>query len=389
MEEVHRCRIPNRPPRHGWRMACAGLAVPCASSAVHERGLQPPGLAGTVTSARLRCSASVVSRRRSPTPRRDATWFEGATAHRRQRRRAHRDVGVPRRGRRLRLGRPAGREGGPGGRGARGPVRQDGHPGADRRAPAHRVDEREGRHAQQGQLHAVEPGRAPGAVRLSRRRGHDEPGAGVRRGAGLRAAERNVARRGALPDVRPGHRRHADCPARSRSTGWAYRAGRADRGRRTRGGRGARRPRGRHHQDLGRRPGRHGPEAGAERLPGDHRRGARPRHAGGVAPRLDQRAGGREGPDPGGHRRLRAHRPGPRHRRGVHGARPRASGRVDHPEPARLAGDARRPAVARARRCPRSRSRTCARRPSAWRRRGPARSSSCSAGTWPATARRG
>ena len=76
-----------------------------------------------------------------------------------------------------------------------------------------------------------------------------------------------VPRRGALPDVRAGHSRHADgraaagVPAR-------HPARSADRRRRTRGGRGAGGPRGRHHQDLGRRPGRHGPEAGAERSTG-------------------------------------------------------------------------------------------------------------------------
>ena len=100
-------------------------------------------------------------------------------------------------------------------------------------------------------------------------------------------------------------------------------AWRTIRGGGARGGRRIGRSRGRHHQDLGRRPGRHGAEAGAGGLPGDHRRGACPGHAGGVASGLDQRAGRRQGPDPGGHRRLRPHGPGPRHRRRAHGAGPR------------------------------------------------------------------
>ena len=57
-------------------------------------------------------------------------------------------------------------------------------------------------------------------------------------------------------------------------------------------------------------------------LPGDHRRGARPRHAGNGASRLHQRAGRRQGTAAGGRRWLRAHGARPRRRRRVPGAGP-------------------------------------------------------------------
>ena len=107
---------------------------------------------------------------------------------------------------------------------------------------------------QHRQLQVGQPGRPSGAHGLSRRRGNDEPGAGGRRDAGVRAAERAVSARGALSDIGPRHRGDADGwpaagvpprdPARS-----------ADRGGGAGGGRGAAPARGRHHQDLGRRLG--------------------------------------------------------------------------------------------------------------------------------------
>ena len=242
------------------------------SQAVTKAGLRVAGRARGHSLAGGRCMRF---RRRAAGGGAERDVVRGGQAHRRQRGSAHRALRVSRRGRGLHLGGAGGGAGGSGGRRAGGPVGEDGDSRPDRRASARRVDEREGRLAQPRQLHAGEPHRASRAVGVSRGGGDHEPGARVRRGAGVRPAGCGDPRGGALPDVGPGHRGRPDggSPAAvpPRDPPWG-----AHRGRGARGGRGAARARGGSRQDLGRRPGRRRPQARAARVPGDHRRGATP-----------------------------------------------------------------------------------------------------------------